>query len=105
MARLLEEAPSLSSYAGKGAVVLSRDIKNRLLADGSMETSTRWILLYKGELPSKWGSWTIPAPEGGSVAIGRAELYAVAGVKLLRTLEVTESDEGGTKNADRKSVV
>lgn len=102
MARLLEEAPSLSSYTGKGAVVLSRHLKNRLLADGSMERSTRWILLYNGRLPSKWGSWTIPAPEGGSVAIGRAELYAVAGVKLLRTLEVTESDEGGTKNASVK---
>ena len=102
MARLLEEAPSLSSYPGKGAVVLSRHLKNRLLADGSMERSTRWILLYKGKLPSKWGSWTIPAPEGGSVAIGRAELFAVEGVKPLRTLEVTESDESGTKNASVK---
>jgi len=102
MARLLEEAPSLSSYPGKGAVVLSRHLKNRLLADGSMERSTRLILLYKGTLPAKWGSWTIPAPEGGSVAIGRAELFAVAGVKPLRTLEVTESDEGGTKTASVK---
>lgn len=102
MARLLEESPSLSSYPGKGAVVLSRHLKNRLLADGSMERATRWILLYKGRLPSQWGSWTIPAPEGGSAAIVRAELYAAAGVKLLRTLEVTENDESGTRNASVK---
>jgi len=102
MARLLEEAPSLSSYPGKGAVVLSRHLKNRLLADGSMERSSRWILLYKGTLPSKWGFWTIPAPEGGSVSISRAEVFAVAGVKLLRTLEVKESDESGTKTVSVK---
>jgi hypothetical protein len=99
MVRLLEEAPSLSSYPGKGAVVLSRHLKNRLLSDGSMERNARWILLYKGKLPSKWESWTISAPEGGSVAFSRAELYTAEGVKLLRTLEVTESEEGGAKNA------
>ncbi len=35
--RLVEEAPRLSSYPGKEAVVLSRHLDYRLLADGSME--------------------------------------------------------------------
>lgn len=99
MVRLLEEAPSLSSYPGMNAVILSRHQKNRLLADGSMEKNTRWVLLYNGAMPEGWKSWTVPAPEGGSSGIVRAELYSVPDVKLARTLGIKESLDEREKGA------
>ena len=99
MLRLLEEAPSLSSYAGKEALVLSRHLKSRLMADGSMEKSSRWVILYRGKLPANWETWTVPAPEGGQGRISRAELYTVQGVKFIRALDVEQSSEGGGKGS------
>jgi hypothetical protein len=100
--RLLEEAPSLSSYPGKMAVVLSRHVSNRLLADGSMERTTRWVLLYKGLLPERWQTWTVAAPEGGSAGFAKAETYSVPAVNRIGSLEVSEFRDGGGKGASLK---
>lgn len=93
--RLLEEAPSLSSYPAKTAVVLSRSVANRLLADGSMERRNRWIILFSGSLPRRWQTWRLPAPEGGSARFLRAEIYSVLGMKITARLDTSTSSKGG----------
>lgn len=100
--RLLEEAPRLSSYPGKEAVVLSRRLDYRLLADGSMEKKAAWVIVYKGTLPAGWEGWTVPAPEGGSAEISKAELFSMPGLERVRSLEVTEYGHGGGKGASTR---
>ena len=95
--RLVEEAPRLSSYPGKEAVVLSRHLDYRLLADGSMEKRAMWVIVYKGTLPTGWEGWTVPAPEGGSAEIATAALFSIPGLELVRSLDVTENGQGGGK--------
>lgn len=93
--RLLEEAPSLASYPARTAVVLSRSVANRLLADGSMERRSRWIILFSGSLPGGWQTWRLTAPDGGSARFLRAELYSVPGMAMTARLETSASGEGG----------
>lgn len=97
--RLVEEAPRLSSYPGKEAVVLSRRLDYRLLADGSMEKKGAWVIVYKGTPPTGWEGWTVPAPEGGSAEIARAVLYSMPSLELVRSLDVTEEWQGGGRGA------
>ena len=94
MKRLLEEAPSLSSYPAVKALVLSRSVENRLLADGSMERKTRWIILYRGSLPEGWQTWRLPAPEGGTARFVRAERYSVLAIEKADRLGISEGGNG-----------
>lgn len=99
MIRLLDEAPGLASYPGRNVVVLSRQLKVRLLSDGSLERRARWVVRYRGVFPRNWENWTVAAPKGGSAEITRAELYSSGKVKFIKGLDVTESTEGGGKGA------
>lgn len=100
--RLLEEAPSLASYPGKTAIILQRHVSNRLLADGGMERTIRWVLLQKGALPKSWETLTVAAPEGGTAGFVRAEAYSVPALKRVRTLDISEFRQDGAKGASLK---
>ncbi len=93
--RLLEEAPTLSSYPGQNALVLSRQLTVRLLADGSMEKHTLWLVTYRGRMPAGWENWKLPAPDGGKSSIVSAKLFSMPGAGSSRSLEVVPiSGEG-----------
>jgi len=72
---VLREAPSVEMYGTANGIVLLRDIKYNLLADGSMEKTTYLVLEEIHGLSKTWPSILLVAPPGGYCEIIEAQLY------------------------------
>lgn len=72
---VLREAPSVEMYGTENGIVLLRDIKYNLLADGSMEKTTYLVLEEIHGLSKTWPSILLVAPPGGYCEIIEAQLY------------------------------
>lgn len=93
--RLVQEAPDFSLYEKAQGIVWLKDHHYTLLADGSMETDICWVVLVRDTIDPSWQDWSLPAPEGGSVEIMKAEVYDPASALLIKTAEVSSQEVEG----------
>ena len=73
--RLNEEAPSLDGYGKAEALVWLRDFDYKMLADGTMESTRRTVVMMGEEIPDEWKEIKIPVPDSGKLEITEAAWY------------------------------
>ncbi len=93
--RSLREAPPLDAMDSSQGLVILRDIRFRLLADGRMERTSLWFLHEGGGLPDGWRNWEIPIPDGGEGIVLEAALYDPSSGKMQYPLIPREIEKGG----------
>ncbi len=73
--RLLNEAPPLASFPEAPGMIWKRQLHYRMLADGSLEKTTRWFILSGGDLPGSRRRWDLAVPEGGSIDVLESGIF------------------------------
>ncbi|MGC9489633.1 MAG: hypothetical protein ACP5CD_00190 [Thermovirgaceae bacterium] len=88
---VLREAPSADIYGEENGVVLLRDLRYRLLADGAMEKTVYLIVEEVRDLSKVWPSLQLTAPTGGTFEILEATLYDRKTSRPVMSVEPAET--------------
>ncbi|MGC9372225.1 MAG: hypothetical protein ACP5DY_02795 [Thermovirgaceae bacterium] len=89
--RVLREAPSADMYNEENGVVLLRDLRYRLRADGSMEKTVYLVVEEVRDLSKAWPSLQLTAPTGGTCEVLEAALYDRRTSRPVMSVEPAES--------------
>lgn len=73
--RLLNEAPPLASFPGAPGMIWKQHLEYRMLADGSLEKTTRWFILSGKDLPEAWRAWTPTVRSDGSIEVLESGIF------------------------------
>ncbi|MFP4482599.1 MAG: hypothetical protein ACLFN0_07405 [Thermovirgaceae bacterium] len=94
---VLREAPSVDMYDEDNGVVLLRDLRYRLRADGRMEKTVYLMVEEVKELSKTWPSLQLVAPTGGSCEVLEAALYDRKTSRPVISIEPAETraENGG----------
>lgn len=92
---LLNEVPPLASFPEAHGMVWKRHVKFRMLADGSLEKTTRWFILSGRGLPEAWRTWTPTVRPGGSIEVLESGIFdPITGRIVMPLLPRTIEGEG-----------
>lgn len=73
--RLVNEAPPLASFPNAGGMIWKQHTEYRMLADGSMEKTTRWFILSGKNLPEGWRTWTPTVGPEGNIEVLESGIF------------------------------
>jgi hypothetical protein len=91
LSEVLREAPSADMYGEENGVVLLRDLRYRLRADGAMEKTVYLIVEEVKDLSKAWPSLQLTAPTGGTCEILEATLYDRKTSRPVMSVEPAET--------------
>jgi len=97
---VLREAPSVGMFDEANGVVLLRDFRYRLRADGSMEKTVYLIVEEVRDLSRVWPSLQLTAPTGGTCEILEAALYDRRAARPVMSVEPAETIAENGKNIE-----
>lgn len=95
--RLLNEAPPLASFPDSPGMIWKSHVGFRMLADGSLEKTTRWYVLSGGNLPLRWREWGLAVPESGSIEVLESGIFDPVSGRLVAPLLPETPELAGVK--------
>lgn len=94
--KYVQQSPPLTAY-GKNvkAMVWHRSHTYKMLADGTLVKTSRWLIYSESPLPESWGKWIIPFVGDEGVELKEAAIYDPIDFKLIKTLSPITVDHRG----------
>ena len=85
--KYVQQSPPLAAYGENvKAMVWHRSHTYKMLADGTLVKTSRWLIYSESPLPESWGKWIISSVGSEGVELKEAAIYDPVDFKLIKTL-------------------